>query len=52
LATLLETGTPSTVKHHFLIHAVPKICGTATAETENLPVTDELFAIDHSAIGA
>ena len=38
-ATFDVTGDPSTVKHHFLMAAVPNNCAFATAATLKVPVT-------------
>ena len=51
LATFVVTGDPSTVRHHFLIIAVPEECGKALAERVKEPVTVRLSALDHSTSG-
>jgi hypothetical protein len=38
-ATFDVTGDPSTVKHHFLMLAVPNMCGFATAAMVKVPDT-------------
>ena len=50
-ATFDVTGDPSTVKHHFLMLAVPNKCGFAAAARVKVPDTVWLFPDAHDTNG-
>ena len=52
VATLDVTGDPSTVRHHFLIHAVPVLAERADAAIVKTPDTVVLLVVVHPTDGS